>query len=204
MIKAIVFDIGGVLADLDAARCLQAFREELGFTRMEEMLGPSAQKGIFGEMEEGTRSAESFCAAIASECREGTRNEDVVRCLQTFITGVPREKTDLMDTLAEKYPLYFLSNNNPIAMDITHRYFDGNGFDWKRKIRKEFLSYEMHLLKPGAEIFLQAIREIGLPPEEILYIDDSRINAEAAQAVGLRALYYEPGTDLAALILAEL
>lgn len=204
MIKAIVFDIGGVLADLDAARCLKAFREEIGYPRMEEMLGLSEQKGIFGEMERGTRTAEEFCEAIAAESREGTRPEDVFRCLQTFITDVPKEKTDLMDALAEKYPLYFLSNNNPIAMDITHRYFDENGFDWRNKIRKEFLSYQMHLMKPGADFFLEAIRQIGLLPEEILFVDDSKANVEAALSVGMRALHYEPGADLAALILPEL
>lgn len=204
MIKAIVFDIGGVLADLDAALCLRTFREEIGYTRMEEMLGLSEQKGIFGEMERGVRTEQEFCEAIVKESREGTRPEDVVRCLQTFITGVPKEKTDLLESLSQKYPLYFLSNNNPIAMDITHRYFEENGFDWRNRIRKEFLSFEMHMMKPGAAIFQEAIRQIGLPPEEILYIDDSKTNVEAAAANGLKALWYEPGTDLAALILPVL
>ena len=36
MVKAIVFDIGGVLVDLDLNRCIRAFREILGFERITE------------------------------------------------------------------------------------------------------------------------------------------------------------------------
>ena len=204
MIRAIVFDMGGVLADLDKELCLRTFREELGYTQLEAMIGVSAQKGIFGEMELGVRSAEEFCDAILTGCREGARREDVVRCLETFITGVPREKTDLMERLALQYPLYFLSNNNPIAMAKIRRCFRENGFDWEKWIRKEFISCDMHLMKPGKEIFLAAIAEIGLPPEEILFIDDAQPNVDAAVALGLRAVRYEPGTDLEKLISEEL
>ena len=42
--------------------------------------------------------------------------------------------------------------------------------------------------------------DIGLPPEEMLFIDDSQRNVDAAIAAGLPALYYRPGDNLAALL----
>ena len=53
MIKAIVFDIGGVLIGLDLGRCIQAFQDILGYYRITELLDPYHQKGIYGEMEAG-------------------------------------------------------------------------------------------------------------------------------------------------------
>ena len=55
-------------------------------------------------------------------------------------------------------------------------------------------------LKPSAEFYLAVMKEIGLAPEEMLFIDDSQKNVDGALAVGLPAVYYEPGTDLDALI----
>ena len=60
MVKAIVFDIGGVLVDLDLNRCIRAFREILGFERITEILDASHQKGIYGDMEAGLLSADRF------------------------------------------------------------------------------------------------------------------------------------------------
>lgn len=42
--------------------------------------------------------------------------------------------------------------------------------------------------------------EIGLPAEDMLFIDDSQTNVDGALAAGLPAMYYEPGADLAALL----
>ena len=53
MIKAIIFDLGGVLVDLDYDACVKKFKELLGFDRITEILDKSHQKGIFGDMEEG-------------------------------------------------------------------------------------------------------------------------------------------------------
>ena len=44
--------------------------------------------------------------------------------------------------------------------------------------------------------------EIGLPAEQMLFIDDSQKNVEGSIAAGLPAVYYEPGTDLEALVMS--
>ena len=44
------------------------------------------------------------------------------------------------------------------------------------------------------------MEEIGLAPEEMLFIDDSQKNVDGALEVGLPAVFYEPGTDLEALM----
>lgn len=65
---------------------------------------------------------------------------------------------------------------------------------------KLFISSSMKLLKPGQEIFLEAIRQTGLQADELLFIDDSPHNTRAARIAGIPAIDYIQGTDLASVI----
>ncbi|MEI3341046.1 MAG: hypothetical protein V8R52_01645 [Coprobacter fastidiosus] len=58
-IKTIIFDLGGVLMDLDKQKCIEAF-EDLGFSDITEYLGEYEQKGMFMDLEDGTISATEF------------------------------------------------------------------------------------------------------------------------------------------------
>ena len=66
--------------------------------------------------------------------------------------------------------------------------------------KKCFFSFELKTLKPSPEFYTTVMKEIGLAPEEMLFIDDSQKNVDGAIEVGLPAVYYEPGTDLEALM----
>jgi FMN phosphatase YigB (HAD superfamily) len=109
-------------------------------------------------------------------------------------------KVPLLERLAEKYPVYALSNNNEISTARMHVIYEENGLDWQRVFRKEFLSCRMKLMKPGREIFDAVTAEIGCPPAEILFVDDSQKNVDGARAAGWQATLYVQGTDLGACI----
>ena len=203
MVKAIVFDIGGVLIDLDLDRCIRAFREILGFDRITELLDPSHQKGIYGEMEAGRLSAGHFRDLILAESRPGSRPEDVDQAMAALLVEMPSVTAQLVKDLATRYPLYLLSNNNPISMARTYAIFRENGIEPETTFRGQFISCEMKLMKPSQACYQEVIRRIGLPAQEILFIDDNAANVDAARVSGLQARYYIPGADLS-LLLADL
>ena len=200
MTKAIVFDIGGVLVGLDMDRCIRAFREELGFQRITEILDPCHQKGIFEDMEAGRISGDDFRAAVLRESRLGARPADVDRCLRAFLTGVRPEAAQAVLAAAARYPVYLLSNNNPICMPECLHQLRQAGVDPDTTFKGMFISADMKMLKPSAEFYREVIRRIGVSPEEILFIDDSPSNVEGARAVGIDARLYVPGTPLQALL----
>lgn len=196
MTKAIVFDLGGVLIDLDPDRCIRAFREILGFERITEILDPCHQKGIYGDMEAGLISADEFRAQILAESRPGCTAADVDRSMAALLVGMAPYKVQLLQDLAARYPLYALSNNNDISMARFHQIFEEMGLDWRHVFREEIISCRLKMLKPGPEIFREAVRRIGFAPQDILFVDDSMRNVEGARAVGIQAVYYEQGADL--------
>ena len=51
-----------------------------------------------------------------------------------------------------------------------------------------------------AVFYKRVLEQLDYPAEELLFIDDSQKNVEGAIAAGLPSVYYDPATDLAALL----
>ena len=195
--KALIFDMGGVLVDLDVDACKKAFKEGLGFFEIDEILDPCHQKGIIGEMEAGTLSADEFRDYVISRSRPGVTADDVDNAFFKILVGVEPYKFDLLRKFSKDYDIYMLSNNNPIATKRASEMFAEGGFPMETSFKKCYLSYQMKMLKPSEEFYKAVIADIGLPAEELLFIDDSKSNGQASIDAGLPAVWYEPGTDLA-------
>ena len=203
MIKAIVFDFGGVLVNLDQAACIKAF-DGIGYPQIREVLDPWHQKGFYSDLEEGKISPDEFRAIILKDASPDAKPEDVDNCMGALLTGVEPYKADVLNDLSKKYDLYLLTNNNPISMKRCHDALEEVGIDWRHVFKDEFISCYMKMLKPSAEIFNEAVRRIGLPADEIMFIDDSQSNVDGAAAVGIRAVFYSPEDDLGEVVEANL
>ena len=106
MVKAIVFDLGGVLIDLDFDRSVRAFREILGYEKITEILDLYHQKGIYGEMEGGRITADEFRAEVLKDSRPGCVPADVDRAMAGLLVGMDPAKVGLLEELAKDYPIY--------------------------------------------------------------------------------------------------
>ena len=199
-IKAIIFDMGGVLVDLDIEACKSAFKRLLGYRRIDELIDPCHQKGIYGDLEGGILSAEDFRSEVLEESIPGSEPELVDKSMWHILSGIMPYKAELLNMLARNYDLYLLSNNNPICMPRSRKIFEEAGAPLDKLFRRCFLSHEMKALKPSESFYKAVIEQIGLPSEQMLFIDDSQRNVDASIAAGLPAVYYEPGTDLSALL----
>ncbi len=192
--------MGGVLVDLDLEACKRAFKEGLCYERIDEILDACHQKGIFGDMEAGLLSADGFRQAVLDESRPDAVPSDVDDALAKILVGIEPYKLELLHKLAVSYDIYMLSNNNPIVVPIARRMFAEGGFCMEKDFRKCYISYQMKALKPSEAFYKAVIEDIGLPSEDMLFVDDSQINVDGAVAAGLPSVYYKPGSDLAALL----
>lgn len=196
MIKAILFDMGGVLVNLDMQRCKDTFKRRCGYDRIDEVLDPCHQRGPFMRMEHGEISEGEFIAECLADSRPGTTPKDVRDSFWTIIGDLEPYKADLLNELAKDYPLYMLSNNNPIVMRRIGRLFRKAGIPLDTTFRKLFISCRMRMLKPTPEIFAAAVKGTGVKACECLFIDDSPTNVAAAESAGMHAALYVQGTDL--------
>ena len=199
-IKALIFDMGGVLVDLDIEDCKKAFKESLGYHKIDDIIDACHQKGIYGDLEQGILSGDEFRKIVLAESRLGSKPEDVDRAMYHILVGIAPEKVQLLKELSAEYDLYLLSNNNEICLPCSSGMFDKAGIPLDKIFKKCFYSFEMKTLKPSESFYKAVVEQIGLPSEQMLFIDDSMTNVEGSVAAGLPAVYYKPGTDLGAVV----
>lgn len=198
-IKNVVFDLGGVLIDLDVDNCLRAFREA-GFQGIEKQVCRFRGEGLFLQFETGRISPAEFRDAIRKETGNSLTDRKIDDMWNSMLSGIPREKLDLLLKLRERYMVYLLSNTNRIHWEHTcEQMFNYRGFRVHDFFEDTFLSFEMHKAKPDKDIYVQMMREANILPEETFFIDDSEANCRAAAALGIQAHLYHTGEDLSSL-----
>ena len=113
MIKALIFDMGGVLVDLDIEDCKKVFKEKLGYYDIDQIIDACHQKGIYGDLEEGTLSADEFRAIVLAGSRPGAAASEVDEAMSHILVGIEPSKVQLLKELSEK-----LAESNPLKYDV--------------------------------------------------------------------------------------
>lgn len=194
--RHIVFDLGGVVFRLDKMIAIQRFKE-IGVTRVEEFLDDYAQKGIFGDLEAGILTAEQYRDELSRIVGKPLTMEQLEYAWTGYAAELYQRNFDaLLHLRQEGFPVALLSNTNPFMMRWARsNAFDGNGHGLDYYFDRLYLSYEMRMMKPAPEIFEAMIEGEGTEPGNILFIDDSARNCEAAAALGIQTLNPDNGGD---------
>lgn len=202
-IKQVIFDLGGVIVDLEMERVRECFRQ-IGMPRMAALMDPCYPAEVNERMERGEITWEEACDEMRRiDNRPDVTNEQIEWVYREFLARVDSRKIELIEQLrARGLKLYILSNTNRVAFDAVRRHFAAAGRKIEDCFDGIFLSYEMKLLKPAPEIFQEVIRRTGITPEETLFIDDGARNADAGHAAGFQ-VYCPPTNGSFAHLFAE-
>lgn len=201
MIKNLLFDLGGVIMDLDRDRCVRAF-ERLGMKDADDFLGVYGQKGAFLALESGKINADEFHRQVRPMIdRPEVSDEEIDNAFNEFLVGIPVTRLEALRALRKDYKIYLLSNTNPIMINSRiAEEFRKEGFEMADYFDGIFTSYEAGCCKPGKEIFDYTEREGHIKPDETLFFDDSQANVDAARSYGLNAVLVKPGDEFKNLL----
>ncbi len=184
-IKNLLIDFGGVLIDLDRRRCLEHFRR-LGMPDVEGLLNDYRQKGFFQLHEKGLISDADFRGRIRQAAGRPLTDEAIDEAWNSFLDGIPAYKLDFLLELRKHYNVCLLSNTNAIHWDHACKHaFARDGHRVEDYFDRIYLSYQMKMAKPDAEIFQAVLDDTRWTPEETLFIDDAEANCRAAQSLGI-------------------
>lgn len=195
-IKKIAFDFGGVIIRQNQQQAVERFKQ-IGLLDAEERLGAYTQQGIFGELEEGKITAEDFRWQLSLLIGRAVTIEDCSYAWRGYCDGLPQRNLEALQRLRrEGYGLSILSNTNPFMMGwALSKDFDGNGNSLADYVDALYLSYQMKVMKPSAEIFHRVLEAEDVRPEELLFVDDSSHNISAAQQLGIATFQPVNGED---------
>lgn len=195
-IKRIAFDFGGVIITQNQQQAIDRFKQ-IGLSDAEQRLGAYTQQGCFGQLEEGTITAEEFRWQLSLLIGHAVSTEDCSYTWRGYCEELPQRNLQALRQLRQEgYGLSILSNTNPFMMGwALSPNFDGEGHSLSDYVDRLYLSYQMKVMKPSAEIFQRVLTTEGVRPEELLFVDDSSLNIEAAKKLGIATFQPVNGVD---------
>ena len=195
-IRNIIFDLGGVILDIDIPKAKDAFRE-LGVTEIDKLFGLGHASSIFKQQEVGKISDDDFIAELNKMSSSELDKEKVFKAWNSLLIAFPEERIKLLKKLKKEYRLFLFSNTNSIHVRAFEKMFrDQFNESFSDLFEKIYYSHVIGLRKPDAESFRFILKDSNLKPEETLFVDDAINNIEGAEAVGLKTLHISKDADL--------
>ncbi len=195
MIRAVIFDFGGVLVRThdDSGRREWESRLDLAYGELERLVHGSS---LWIEAQRGTLSPELYWHAVGTQL--GVEGTDLDLLRHDYFKGDALDESlvALIDRLrARGLRLGLLSNDSSAlaeklaALDL-YRHFDA-----------VIISAQIGALKPEPEAFRAAAEALDVSLPECLFIDDNTANVDGANSLGMHGIRYTEGMDVEAAIL---
>ncbi|WP_300663788.1 HAD family phosphatase [Fluviicola sp.] len=195
--EAIIFDLGGVLLNLDYDLTEKAFIS-LGMENFRESYSQLQQTQLFDRFECGEVSSFHFINQLLDRLPAGSTANQVVHAWDAMILDFPPERLEKLEALASKYRLFLLSNTNDLHIDAVRRSLEKTAGhrDLERYFEKTYFSSAVGMRKPDEKIFEFVCTENKLDPSRTLFIDDSPQHVEGAKKTGIDAVLLERKQDV--------
>ncbi len=180
MVELVLFDLGGVLADFGG---VGPMRQLAGLDTDDEVWRRWLACPWVRAFERGSCTAEQFAAGVVSEWGLPASPTDFLDGFRSWLAAPFPGADDLVRSVKERLPVACLSNTNLVHWDHAVA-----GWPLVELFDFRFLSFQIGLLKPDADVYEHVVRSVELPPAQILFLDDNLINVEAARRSGLGAV----------------
>ncbi len=198
--KNIIFDLGGVLFNIDYHRPVQAFAA-LGYEGFDAMYSQAAANPLFEKLETGHISNHDFFEAMKLLAPQPVSTEQIQEAWNSILLGFRLSSMQYLLQLQPYYQLYLLSNTNAIHLiqiqDFCQKQTGQNSLD--DYFTKAWYSNRVGLRKPNQDIYQFVLEDGGLLAQETLFIDDSAQNTAAAERMGIRSHLLKPDERIEAL-----
>ena len=178
--KVLLFDLGGVLVDATGLRELPRLLSQPMLPedlRRKWVASPSV-----AQFETGQCSGHEFADTFIEEWGLAVERDAFLTQFRAWV-GAPYPQTDeLLSGLRSRYALACLSNTNAVHWEKLQQ-MDG----LRPVLERPFVSHELGLMKPAAEVYAHVARELECEPGEIAFFDDGMENVDGATRAGLSA-----------------
>jgi len=188
-IKNIIFDLGGVVLNLDQEKTLRAFKR-LG-ANLEEL---NLENSIFLDFETGKVDEDYFLQSIFTLLKGNASKEQIAQAWNSMLLELPAHRVEIIKQLKSKYRLFLLSNTNSIHINAV---FEEHGKTvFEELFEKIYLSHEIGIRKPDVACYEYVLRDANLKGSETVFVDDNRLNLKGAESAGINTIWAKEPVDL--------
>jgi putative hydrolase of the HAD superfamily len=199
-IKNIIFDLGGVLLNLDIAAAEKAFAE-IGFQDFKQLFGKGQVTSFIKDYEVGAIDDDQFVKEIKKVVKAENADDVAIAAWNAMLLDFPAERIEFLHKLQTRYRLFLFSNTNSLHLQSFRKTYSAafNQAILDDHFEKAYYSHEIKLRKPDKEAFDYVINDSKLNAAETLFIDDTLPNVEGARKAGLQAIHLKPGMSITEL-----
>ncbi len=192
-IQSIIFDLGGVILNIDYNATEKAF-QNLGIPQFEEQFSQLRQNAFFDDWETGKISREEWLMKMGEACGSHISGAQITAAWNAMLLDFPLSRLQFLQQLRNHYDLFLLSNTNEIHEEAFNEILrQQTGLPSLAVLfEKVYFSHRIGLRKPDAAPFQKILEENRLKPEETLFIDDSPQHIETAKTLGIQTIHLMP------------
>lgn len=188
-VSAIIFDLGGVIINIDPSLTYKAF-DALGIAEIDKQFTFTHQEQVFKDFEVGKITTAEFRDSFRQFITQPVSDDDIDVAWNAMILDIPTHRIELLKKLNNKYDTYLLSNTNAIhtkfIFDYLQKVYDLENLN--PLFNTCYFSQEIGLRKPNAEAFEFVLNAHNLKPQETLFLDDNADNINASTALGIQSI----------------
>lgn len=185
-IKNIIFDLGGVIINLDTNKTIAEFNK-LSYMPFEAIYTQTGQSELFDSFDKGQISTEEFFNDLRKQIRYTGPDHELLRAWNAMLLDVPEKRLDVLVTMKQNYNTYLLSNTcEPHIAAFEHDLYLKHGVkNFNDYFDEVYYSCRIGMRKPNKEIFEFVLKANDLRPEETVFIDDSLQHVKGAGECGI-------------------
>jgi len=189
MIKAVLFDLGGVYFENGTKKFIQNLSDKLNISFAE--LYPIFREGKSLEYRKNKISGKDFFAWASKKLDNKVSPQELNHLWVSQYTEIPGIRNIINELKSKEILVTVLSDNVPERIEyLQQKYKFLDLFD------DVVLSYEVNLTKASPEIFKLALSRIDIKPNEAVFVDDRELNLQVADKMGIKTILFSSVTDL--------
>ncbi|MDE2814486.1 MAG: HAD family phosphatase [Gemmatimonadota bacterium] len=191
MVEALLFDLGGVVIEIDFDRVLWRW-ETISALSFAELKSTFHFDTAYQRHERGEIDGADYFAYLRNLLKlDGSDDEIVAGWNAVFVTEIPTVLAAISKA-RKQFPCYAFTNTNPTHLAAWQADYPAifRSFD------KIFISFDLGLRKPERLAFDAIVADIGVAHANILFFDDTRENIAGAEAAGLQTVYIQSPDDI--------
>lgn len=198
-LEAIIFDLGGVVLNLNPQKTIESFAQLTGHP-VEKVIKASNHE-LFKQFEKGLIDSSTFRRGLNQLLGTTLSDEALDNAWNAMLLDLPKDRLQLLGGLSNRFKTFVLSNTNEIHVtafeETVRQVAEGNPID--AYFYKVYYSNKVGMRKPDAEIFELVMHENSLHPSKTLFIDDTLEHIESAKQLGLHTWHLTDQEELFAV-----
>ena len=192
-VENIIFDLGGVIINLDVDSTFKKFSQLFDKELTTEMMSDKDQFGFFRDYELGRIGDEEFRSCIRNLADFHVDDDQIDEAWNAMLQDIPKDRISWIYQATRKYNCVILSNTNAIHANYFEKFFEAvtpYGFPGD-VFRNLYYSHIIGARKPQKAAFEHVLNDSGFDPEKTVLFDDLKDNLASAKELGIMTEYVE-------------